>query len=90
MYGFLLKRGDNIVYNLTGATAGHPFHSPTVPDWAVAMDGLEIEKVVANLKVDDDAKAALVGACQYEISRHRRSIHKAVDGECVVQLVITP
>lgn len=90
MYGFMLKRGGQIVYNLTGASVGHPFHSPNVPDWAVAMDGLEIEKVIANLKVDDDAKATLVGACKHEINRHRRSIHKPIDGVCVVELVITP
>lgn len=89
MYGFQLYRGDMLVYNLTGASVGHPFHAEGPPKWAEGIDGEDIDTVIAKLAVKDPATRDLVEACKLEQARFRRSRSKLGGEECLVRLVVT-
>lgn len=86
MYGFQLYRGDMLVYNLTGASVGHPFHDKEPPKWALGIDGEDIDTVIAKLAVKDPATRDLVEACRSEQARFRRSRGKQGGEECLVKL----
>lgn len=90
MYGFQLIRGDLLVYNLTGATRGHPFHDPAPPKWAESIDGLTVEEVLKKIKASDPAKADLIQACEAELARYGRSRSKLGGEHCAVKLVVEP
>lgn len=90
MWGFQLKREDLLVYNLTGAPTGHPFHTPEPPKWALKVDGMTVEEAIAKIAADDPAKADLIQACQHELGRYDRSRSRLGGEHCTINLVVEP